>query len=67
MTVHVGELVPSTEPCNNLVVSAVSAFFAKLSARKVKKLDLEVMPDRVKRDLGFLDGREPRYEDERLR
>ncbi|MET0746799.1 MAG: hypothetical protein ABWY49_01280 [Rhizobium sp.] len=66
MTVHVGELVPSTEPCNKLV-GAVSAFFAKLAARKVKKLDLEVMPDRVKRDLGFLDGREPRYEDERLR
>ncbi|NTF42780.1 hypothetical protein A6U86_23255 [Rhizobium sp. AC27/96] len=30
-------------------------------------LDLEDMPDRVKRDLGFLDGREPRYEDMRLR
>jgi hypothetical protein len=34
---------------------------------RTDKLDLEVMPDRVKRDLGFLDGREPRYEDDRLR
>ncbi|MEF0938566.1 hypothetical protein [Rhizobium sp. BR 362] len=29
-------------------------------------LDLDEMPDRLKRDLGFLDGREPRYEDDRL-
>ncbi|MBB5576449.1 hypothetical protein QDX27_04605 [Rhizobium sp. BR 318] len=29
-------------------------------------LDLEGMPDRLKRDLGFLDGREPRYEDDRM-
>lgn len=26
-------------------------------------LDLDEMSDRVKRDLGFLDGREPRYDD----
>ncbi|EJL57174.1 hypothetical protein PMI09_01191 [Rhizobium sp. CF122] len=25
------------------------------------RLELEGMPDRVKRDLGFMDGREPRY------
>lgn len=30
-------------------------------------LDLETVPDRVKRDLGFLDGRDPYYEDERMR
>ncbi|MEI1246732.1 hypothetical protein [Rhizobium aouanii] len=30
-------------------------------------LDLDTMPDRVKRDLGFLDGRDPYYEDERMR
>jgi hypothetical protein len=29
-----------------------------------ERLDLEGMPDRVKRDLGFMDGREPRYEAE---
>ncbi len=31
------------------------------------KLDFEMMPDRVKRDLGFLDGRDPRHVDERTR
>ncbi|MBY5319805.1 MULTISPECIES: hypothetical protein [Rhizobium] len=30
-------------------------------------LDLDTAPDRVKRDLGFLDGRDPYYEDERMR
>ncbi len=29
-------------------------------------LDLDEMPDRLKRDLGFLDGREPHYDDNRL-
>jgi hypothetical protein len=29
-------------------------------------LDLDEMPDRLKRDLGFLDGREPHYDDKRL-
>ncbi|MDL2400458.1 hypothetical protein [Rhizobium mayense] len=31
------------------------------------RLHLDEMPDRFKRDLGFLDGREPRYEDDRMR
>ena len=31
------------------------------------RLDLETAPDRIKRDLGFLDGRDPHYEDERMR
>jgi hypothetical protein len=48
------------------VVGNVLAFFTKLSV-PAAKLDLEAMPDRVKRDLGFLDGRDPRYEDDRLR
>ena len=26
------------------------------------RLDVDAMPDYMKRDLGFLDGREPRYE-----
>ncbi len=34
----------------------------RLSGRD--RLELEGMPDRVKRDLGFMDGREPRYEQE---
>lgn len=28
------------------------------------RLYLDDMPDRIKRDLGFMDGREPRYEPE---
>ncbi|MBP2444606.1 MULTISPECIES: hypothetical protein [Rhizobium] len=34
---------------------------------RLTRLDLSATPDRVKRDLGFLDGREPFYEDERMR
>jgi hypothetical protein len=41
-------------------------FAGRLS--RVPKLDLDAAPDRIKRDLGFLDGREPQhYEDERRR
>jgi len=31
---------------------------------RMPRLDLDTAPDRVKRDLGFLDGRDPYYEDE---
>ncbi|WP_431320021.1 hypothetical protein [Rhizobium sp. YTU87027] len=31
------------------------------------RLELEGMPDRIKRDLGFMDGREPRCDIEFLR
>ncbi|MDV4153546.1 MULTISPECIES: hypothetical protein [Rhizobium] len=34
---------------------------------RMPSLDLDTAPDRVKRDLGFLDGRDPYYEDERMR
>ncbi|MCA2408646.1 hypothetical protein GYN07_16875 [Rhizobium leguminosarum bv. viciae 248] len=34
---------------------------------RLPRLDLTAAPDRVKRDLGFLDGRDPHYEDERMR
>ena len=30
---------------------------------RLPRLDLDAAPDRVKRDLGFLDGRDPFYED----
>ena len=47
----------------------LEAVFEFLTRRRlpVGELDLDAMPDRVKRDLGFLDGREPRYEDNRMR
>nr|WP_047456490.1 hypothetical protein [Rhizobium rhizogenes] len=31
------------------------------------RLDLEEMSEQIKRDLGFLDGRTPYYEDNRMR
>jgi hypothetical protein len=34
---------------------------------RLPRLDLSATPDRVKRDLGFLDGRDLYYEDERMR
>ncbi|NEJ74206.1 hypothetical protein GR197_27320 [Rhizobium phaseoli] len=34
---------------------------------RLPRLDLSATPDRVKRDLGFLDGRDPYYEDECMR
>ncbi|MBB3607141.1 hypothetical protein [Rhizobium sp. BK602] len=36
-------------------------------AESAPRLDLEEMSDRLKRDLGFLDGREPYCEDRRVR
>ncbi|MFS8044193.1 hypothetical protein [Rhizobium sp. BR 314] len=48
------------------VLEALSQVFAR-SGKQSPELDLDEVPDRVKRDIGFLDGREPRYEDGRLR
>jgi hypothetical protein len=48
------------------VLRALFAFLTRVRL-PVGKLDLDAMPERVKRDLGFLDGREPRYEDDRMR
>ncbi|MBB6484204.1 hypothetical protein GGD46_001470 [Rhizobium lusitanum] len=48
------------------VLEALSQVFAR-SGEQSPELDLDEVPDRVKRDIGFLDGREPRYEDSRLR
>ncbi|MGZ2484795.1 hypothetical protein ACVITL_003318 [Rhizobium pisi] len=39
-------------------------WLAASSFRRLPRLDLTAAPDRVKRDLGFLDGRDPYYEDE---
>jgi hypothetical protein len=61
------EQAPSVKPQAHFpMLGAVFAFLTR-SRLPVGKLDLDAMPDRVKRDLGFLDGREPRYEDERMR
>lgn len=48
------------------VLESLAQVFTR-HAEPSSRLDLEDVPDRVKRDLGFLDGREPRYQDDRLR
>jgi hypothetical protein len=58
------------EQAETRAVSKPSLWLSELARTLVRRivrrerLDLEGMPDRVKRDLGFLDGREPRYEAE---
>ncbi|ACM27302.1 hypothetical protein MOV66_27120 [Agrobacterium sp. SHOUNA12C] len=37
------------------------------STASLPRLDLDEMPEQLKRDLGFLDGRAPHYEDGRMR
>ncbi|PKA41298.1 hypothetical protein [Rhizobium sullae] len=54
----------SSKPVN-LSLSALVSGIAAWAYGKIfhpSRLDLEGTPDRVKRDLGFLDGRDPRYE-----
>ncbi|WP_156393145.1 hypothetical protein [Rhizobium sp. Root1220] len=51
-------------------VSGLSQWLSTMGRRlawrlaRSERLDLEGMPDRVKRDLGFMDGRDPRYDAE---
>ncbi len=51
------------------VLRLAADWFARLTGNDclMPRIDLEATPDRIKRDLGCLDGREPRYEDERRR
>jgi hypothetical protein len=50
-----------------LGASALSVLWKLLSRSDRSRLDMETMSDQVKRDLGFLDGRDPRHEDELMR
>jgi len=47
----------------------IGARLAQVAGRisRSPRLDLDTAPDRLKRDLGFLDGRDPHYEDDRMR
>lgn len=45
-----------------LALRKVRAAFALLIRSGYPRLDLESMPPHLQRDLGFLDGRDPRYE-----
>ncbi|PYE26683.1 hypothetical protein C8J32_102300 [Rhizobium sp. PP-CC-3A-592] len=40
----------------------VQAVLVHLMRRRYPRLDLQSMPPHLQRDLGFLDGRDPRYE-----
>ncbi|HUH48346.1 MAG TPA: hypothetical protein VLZ56_00675 [Mycoplana sp.] len=42
------------------VRTVVDALLPSSMGRRVPQLDVDALPDHLKRDLGFLDGREPR-------
>ena len=65
MTRSIVETSPLTERRAPFIVRLLGLLTRK--SCPTGKLDLEAMPDRVKRDLGFLDGRDGRHVDERLR
>ncbi|WP_183741852.1 MULTISPECIES: hypothetical protein [unclassified Rhizobium] len=54
-------------PAREALITTVIRRLARGIGSRVPRLDIEVTPDRIKRDLGFLDGRDPRYEDDRSR
>ncbi|AGB72020.1 MULTISPECIES: hypothetical protein [Rhizobium] len=66
MDCYVVEQVETARPriLARLLESVTQAFVSH--AEPSPHLDLDEMPDRLKRDLGFLDGREPRYDDRSL-
>ena len=49
------------------LIASVIRRLARGIGSRVPRLDMDAMPDRIKRDLGFLDGRDPHYEDDRSR
>lgn len=66
MDCYVVEQVEAAKPTvlARVLESLVQAFVKH--AEPSPHLELDEMPDRLKRDLGFLDGREPHYDDCRL-
>jgi hypothetical protein len=68
VTVMNGSTIERNELHNELAPSARASRVRAWVYRTFvysSRLDLDSMPDRVKRDLGFLDGREPRDHFER--
>ncbi|WP_082475833.1 MULTISPECIES: hypothetical protein [unclassified Rhizobium] len=45
-----------------LVLRRTRAVLARFNPARYPRLDVESMPAHLQRDLGFLDGRDPRYE-----
>ncbi|MBN8951227.1 MULTISPECIES: hypothetical protein [unclassified Rhizobium] len=63
MDCYVVEPVNAVKPT---VLARLLESFAQIFVKHAEPsphLDLDEMPDRLKRDLGFLDGREPHYDD----
>ena len=54
-------------PVRESLITSVVRRLARGIGSRMPRLDMEATPDRIKRDLGFLDGRDPRYEDDRSR
>ena len=63
MAQHVAE--PTRSKAFERLVHLLRGLAVRLA--RPDRLDLEGMPDRVKRDLGFMDGRDPYIEDARTR
>lgn len=57
----------SRSPIREALFTSIIRRLARGIGSRVPQLDMDVTPDRIKRDLGFMDGRDPRYEDDRLR
>ncbi|CZT35842.1 hypothetical protein [Rhizobium sp. 9140] len=56
-------LLPTRKTCGlGHALRRLRAVFARLLPARYPRLDLEGMPLHLQRDLGFLDGRDPRYE-----
>lgn len=54
---HASHMLPT--PFDWWVRTVVDALLPSMG-RRVPRLDVDALPDHLKRDLGFLDGREPR-------
>lgn len=54
-------------PAKEALITVLIRRLAGGIGSRMPQLDMDVTPDRIKRDLGFLDGRDPRYEDDRSR
>lgn len=57
----------SRSPARKALINTVIRRLARGIGSRMPRLDMDATPDRIKRDLGFLDGRDPRYEDVRSR
>jgi hypothetical protein len=57
----------SRSPAREALITTVIRRLAGGIGSRIPRLDMDAMPDRIKRDLGFLDGRDPHYEDDRSR